>query len=166
MNPMEIAVTAFVGIVASVVTAYITYRFTVKRERRSHERNIAAKLADIPSTLDSATRIMAIQFAEGVLVVKRLNENDRQRVFLPAGSRVTIGRNKGNHIVVDHPTISRTHMSVRSTEGRSFVEPLGATRPIKVNDSVVSKPRRLLNGDVITFDGVEDVSLVYVEMTR
>ena len=64
MNPMEITVTALVGIVASVVTAYVTYRFTVKRERRSHERNIAAKLAEIPSTLDSATRIMAIQFAE------------------------------------------------------------------------------------------------------
>jgi pSer/pThr/pTyr-binding forkhead associated (FHA) protein len=163
---MDIVLTAIVGLIASVMTAYVTYRLTTRQEKRRHERDIAVRLAEIPSTRDDATRIMAVQFAEGVLVIEREGESDRHRVFLPAGSRVTLGRGQENHIVIDKPSVSRTHAAFRSSDGTTFVEPLGANTPIMVNGSEISKPKQLRQGDVITLSDVQDVSVTFVEITR
>jgi FHA domain-containing protein len=146
---MDIVLTAIVGLIASVMTAYVTYRLTTRQEKRRHERDIAVRLAEIPSTRDDATR-----------------ESDRHRVFLPAGSRVTLGRGQENHIVIDKPSVSRTHAAFRSSDGTTFVEPLGANTPIMVNGSEISKPKQLRQGDVITLSDVQDVSVTFVEITR
>ena len=47
MVPLGVIITAFVGLIASIFTAYITHRFTVKRERLRFKRNVALKLAEM-----------------------------------------------------------------------------------------------------------------------
>lgn len=106
MDISPILVTAVVGIAASIVTAVVTHALTRSQERRRHEREVTAKLAKLQSTQREHTMIMAVQYGHSCFIVERPEQDERDRVFLPMGSRITIGREKSNHIVLDHPNVS------------------------------------------------------------
>jgi pSer/pThr/pTyr-binding forkhead associated (FHA) protein len=165
MDITQIIVTAAVGIIVSAITAHITYRINARQERRWTEHEIAARIAAIPSVRDDATRIVAVQYAEGVLVIQRESGVGNDRVFLPTGSRVTMGSDIRNHIVVDYPRVSKTHASFRATNSDAFVEPLGSANPVVVSGRLVSGPTKLNSGDIVTIDGVSQFSIKYIGMT-
>jgi len=157
-------VTAFVGIVVSATTAYIAYRINIRKERRRIEHEVAAKIAAIPTVRAEETQIVAVQFAEGVLVVRQEDDVVNDRVFLPTGSRVTMGSDMSNHIIVDYPGVSKTHASFKAADSVAFVEPLGSVNSIAVNNRLISKSTKLRSGDMITINGVSQFSVQYVEM--
>jgi FHA domain-containing protein len=165
VDPTQILLTTAVGLSASIVTAYVTYTLNRRQERRRHEREIAAKLAEMPSTRDDATRIFAVQFANACLVLERSGEPDRDRIFLPAGSRITLGRASNNHIVVDDIALSRVHLAFRASGGEAFVEPLGGVHEVLLNGASTLKPMKLKNGDVISVSGAS-FTVTYLEMTH
>src|SRR4249920_697483 len=101
MDATQVLLTAGVGLAASLVTAWVTHVFTRKQERRKYERDVAAKLAELKSTEGSVTQIMATQYAQACLVVQREGEVERDRVFIPVGCRITLGRGPENHIVIN-----------------------------------------------------------------
>lgn len=72
---------------------------------------------------------------------------------MPMGSRITLGRDKANHIVLEDPSISRIHAAFKAQGDAAFVEPLSSTLGVAVNGSLVAEPRRLATGDVITLPG-------------
>jgi hypothetical protein len=79
MDILTIVITAAVGVIASAITAYITVRINAKKERKQFEQEIAKKMAEFRDPPDERTRIMALQFAEGLLIVERGNNSDRRR---------------------------------------------------------------------------------------
>jgi FHA domain len=153
MDSNQILLTAGVGLIASVVTALVTHTLTKAQERRKHEREVASQLAQMKSTERSETMIMAVQYGHSCFVVERSDEVEKDRVFLPMGSRITLGRDKSNHIVLEHPSISRMHAAFKAQGDAAFVEPLSPTFGVAVNGSLVEEPRRLATGDVITLPG-------------
>lgn len=153
MDSTQILVTAAVGLAASIVTALVTHALTRAQERRKHEREVASRLAQLKSAERSETMIMAVQYGHSCFVVERPDEEEKDRVFLPMGSRITVGRDKTNHIVLDHPSISRIHATFRAQGNAAFVEPLAPTSGVTVDGKLVAEPRRLSTGDIITFPG-------------
>lgn len=150
MDTRQVLLTAVVGLVASVVTAVVTHLLTRAQERRKHERDVAAKLAELKSTERSQTMIMAVQYGHSCFIVERPGQDERDRVFLPMGSRITLGRAPENHIVIEHPRVSRMHAAFRAQGDAAYLEPLAPTHGIQVNGQIVVQPRKLATGDVIT----------------
>ena len=162
MDLSDAIATAGIGIIASAVTAYITVRINAKQERKRFEREIASKMAEFRNPPDERTRIMAVQFAEGFLTVDRGSTSEREKIFLPSGCRVTLGRDRYNHIIVDDPAISRTHIAFRVSDSKVWLEPLAPTNPVRINDNLVSEVTRLNSGDKVSIDGVSEFSLTYI----
>lgn len=150
MDASQILLTAAVGLVASVITAGVTHVLTRSQERRKHEREVAAKLAEINSTDSARTTIMAVQYGHSCFIIERPDQEERDRVFLPMGSRITLGRDAANHIALNHPGVSKTHAALRAQGDAAYVEPLAPTNGLEVNSQPVDKPRKLATGDVIT----------------
>ncbi|MGE5617616.1 MAG: FHA domain-containing protein [Candidatus Woesearchaeota archaeon] len=153
MDWPQVLITAAVGLVASLVTALVTHSLTRSQERRRHERDVASKLAELKSTERSQTMVMAVQYGHSCFIVERPDQEERDRVFLPMGSRITMGRDPSNHITLDHAGVSRMHAAFRAQGDAAFLEPLAPTMGIKVNDRLVDQPRKLETGDVITVPG-------------
>jgi len=153
MDTPQILLTALVGVAASVVTAVVTHALTRSQERRKHEREVTAKLAELNSTERSQTMIMAVQYGHSCFIVERPEQEERDRVFLPMGSRITIGRDPSNHIALNHPNVSKMHATLRAQGDAAYIEPLSPTNGIEVNTHTVEQPRKLATGDVITVPG-------------
>ena len=153
MDVSQILVTASVGLVASIVTAVVTHLMTRAQERRKHERDVTAKLAEAKSTERSETMIMAVQYGHSCFIVVGPEQIERDRIFLPMGSRITLGSSPENHIRLTDPHVSKIHAAFRAQGTAAYAEPLGATNGLTVNDVMISQPRKLAVGDVIAIPG-------------
>ena len=161
MDSLNVVMTAAAGVVASAVTAYVTVRINSRQERKRFERELAAKLAEVRLPTDDVTHAIAVQFAEGVLTVERRGATERDRVFLPSGCRVTLGRDKTNHIVVDSPLVSQTHMGFVVRDSQVWLEAFG-TNPVKLNGHLVDRTStRLREGDTVTIADPPEVSITF-----
>ena len=84
---------------------------------------------------------------------------------LPGGVRVTlyhweniIGRGKSADILINYPTVSRTHAAlIRKDSGQWSIYDLGSSTGVTVNSAEVTEPKSLFAGDVITVGGVDMV---------
>ena len=65
----------------------------------------------------------------------------------------TIGREEGNHIVVDLDNVSRRHARIIRKQGRMFVQDLGSTNGTYLNDQEVTQETPLRSGDLIKVGG-------------
>ncbi len=89
---------------------------------------------------------------------------------LPNGARIQlnhweniIGRSKSSDVLMDYPTMSRTHAAlIRDNQGRWQIFDLGSKGGIKVNGKHVEGSAGVKNGDLISLGGVE---LVLIAMT-
>lgn len=164
MELSQVAVNAVVSALTAVVVALVTHLLTRAQDRKKyehemaeklaeHERDVAAKVAAVNSFEPGETQIMALQFAVGCFIVEIPGEGERERVFLPLGSRITLGHAPTNHIKIDDPNISRTHAAFRALLDKVFVEPLDPNGRLEVNGRVVCGPHRLATGDIITVPG-------------
>jgi len=149
----QILVTGGVGIAASLITAVLTHALTRSQERRKYEREVAAKLAELKSTERSVTKVMAVQYGHSCFIVEGPSDQERERIFLPLGSRITLGSAEDNHIRLVDKRVSRMHATFRAQGAAAYAEPLGAGHGLAVNGEVVRKPRKLGVGDVITVPG-------------
>ena len=164
MDLAQILLTAGVGLVASLVTAVVTHALTRSQERRKYERDVAAKLAQLKSSERSETKIMAVQYGHSCFVVEGPTEQDRDRIFLPMGSRITLGSAPDNHIRLAHESVSRMHAAFRAQGASAFAEPLGAAQGLAVNGELIGKPRKLSVGDIITVPG-SPYKIVFVPLS-
>lgn len=165
MELAQILVTAGVGLAASLATAVVTHALTRSQERRKYEREVAAKLAELKSTERSETKIMAVQYGQSCFVVQGPTEQERDRVFLPMGSRITLGSAPDNHIRLADERVSRMHATFRAQGNAAYVEPLGAAQGLAVNGEVITKPRKLRVGDIITVPGAP-YKITFVPLTN
>jgi diguanylate cyclase (GGDEF)-like protein len=65
----------------------------------------------------------------------------------------TIGREEGNHVVVDLDNVSRRHARILCKQGRMFVEDRKSTNGTYLNDQEVTQATALRSGDLIKVGG-------------
>ncbi len=82
-----------------------------------------------------------------------------QSVFALGRGILQIGRRKDNHIVIEHPTISRNHAQIRFIRDQYIIFDLNSTSGTYVN-GIKIRQAALQPGDVITLAGF---SLIYIE---
>jgi FHA domain len=166
MDLPQILLTAAIGLLASLVTAVVTHTLTKSRERQKyelareqdlhrHQREVAAGLAELNSYDPNVTQVFATQHAAACLIVERTKDQERERFFLPVGSRLTFGRSPQNNIQIEEPLLSKTHGAFSSRGSECFIEPLGGAPPLSINSNVIAKPEKLSVGDVITVGHAE-----------
>lgn len=71
------------------------------------------------------------------------------------GAATTIGRERGNDLVVDEETVSSHHARLLVRGGRWWIEDLGSTNGTLVNEAHVSGSRQLRPGDIIQVGRVQ-----------
>ena len=165
MSDSQIVITAAVGLFASIVTAVVTHLLTRAQDRRKYEREVTAKLAALNSTMRSNTMVMAVQYGHSCFIVEGPTPEQRDRVFLPIGSRITLGSAAENHIVIVDEHVSVMHATFRADGDVAWAESLGAANGIAVNGTVTHKPRKLAVGDVVTIPGAPH-RITFVPLVR
>lgn len=83
---------------------------------------------------------------------------DEQSIPLERGM-FQIGRRKDNHLVIEHPTISRSHAQIRKIDGHYVIFDLNSTSGTFLN-GIKIRQASLNPGDVITLAGF---SLIFIE---
>ena len=152
MDASRIIITAAVGLFATLVTALVTHVLTRRQEQRKHERDVAAKLSELKSTESQVTQIMATQYAHACLILDHPENTERDRIFLPVGCRITMGRGKENHIVINDLVLSSMHAAFLAKGNLTYVEPLAPTNGLTLNGVGIDGPRKLSNGDVLSVE--------------
>lgn len=163
MDAPQIVLTAGVGLAVSLVTAWVTHVLTRRQERHKYEREVASKLAELRSTESGVTQTMATQYAQACLIVQREGETERDRVFIPVGCRITLGRGPENHIVIDDRRVSKQHLAFRALGTTTYLEPLSPTNGLALNGNELTEPKKLKHGDVITVPG-SSFSVAFVSL--
>ena len=71
------------------------------------------------------------------------------------GPLVTIGRSPGNHIRIQHASVSRQHAEIARRAGQWFLRDVGSRNGTCVNGAAVNVPARLQPGDTVHIGSVE-----------
>jgi pSer/pThr/pTyr-binding forkhead associated (FHA) protein len=146
-----VVVSAIVGILTSAVTAYITTLLRMREERAKWDRDLALKYAQARSENRGAADSMASQFAVGFLLVEHPN-GSRDKVFIPEGGRITIGRDSSrSQVVLSDPSVSAIAAMIETEGSLVFVQDLYTRNGTFLNGTRLQTESRskLKSGDVI-----------------
>lgn len=147
MSVTEALLTTGLAVVASVITAFVTARLQAASELRKWTRDIRLSYAQAANADGEEARRIAAQFAIGF--VKILDTEERERYFIPANIRITLGRMPGNDIIVNDQMLSSKHCAFASDDRAVYIEDLGSTNRTLVNDAPVAGRVMLADADII-----------------
>lgn len=86
------------------------------------------------------------------LLISVNNADERHMPIV--GESTLVGRDPENQIVVDHPTVSRRHVEISSSEAGWFVKDLGSRNGTTLNgEKLDSTPKKLSHGSEIRLGG-------------
>jgi pSer/pThr/pTyr-binding forkhead associated (FHA) protein len=139
--------TTGLAVAASVVTAMVTARLQASAELRKWQREIRLSYVEAASIDVDKARRVATQFAVGF--IKSLDTDERERYFIPANVRITVGRAPENDIAINDTLLSWRHCSFVSEKAVVYLEDLGSTNRTIVNDEPVNGRRILVDKDII-----------------
>jgi pSer/pThr/pTyr-binding forkhead associated (FHA) protein len=149
VNLKIVIVSAIVGVVASLVTAYFTTRFRMKEEKEKWRRELPVKFAAAQTTDNLHTQKLAVQFATAFLI-KNPETEEREKIFIPPNCRLIVGRAQDSHICIDDPRISRYQCAFVADDVDVYVEDLHSQNSGTINGVVFKGKQRLKAGDIIT----------------
>jgi len=147
-----ILVGAGAGAVASILTAYATYRLTARQDQRKWRAELAEKYALLTADQPRAAQALARQFAVGVLIMERGDAALREKVFIAPYTRMRAGRAEDNEIVLPTPKASGHHFAISADGETAYVEDLGSANGTWLNNSQVHGRTPLRAGDLIRVD--------------
>jgi hypothetical protein len=133
MDIGTILVSALVSVVSSSITAYVTFRFSLRQERVKWERALSEKIVQLQTeNTEHATRLLR-QYASGYLVVTSPGTPKREKVFLPATGRLAIGTSPDNDVVLQDRAASRHHAVIEVNDRGTSLTDLHTTVGTFVN---------------------------------
>ncbi len=148
MNIENILISAAVGTIFGIITAYITTRIKVRAEKEKWDREFSVKYAEIHSQDRNHAQNLARQFAIGVLIVEHDDRSKRERIFVPPHCRLVAGRSNENEIFTDDST-SRKHTAFSSDAENVYVEDLGSHNATFLNDQRIQESCKLKSDDKV-----------------
>ena len=146
---MTVLVSAGVGIVASVLTAYVTAHLAARQEMQRWRKELAEKYAALAADRPAQAQALARQFAIGVLILETGRPEEREKIFVAPHTRITAGCSDKNEMVLPFPTVSRYHFAVSADDKFVYIEDLGSANGVSLNNSRVAGRATLKNGDII-----------------
>ncbi len=147
MDMTTVLVSAIVGFVTSIITAYVTSRLSIRQERIKWQREFAIKLAEAKSQDANLAKSLASEFSVGFLVVEV--DGIRQKVPIPFSGDVRVGRHRLNDLVLNDPAISREHALFRAKDSSVYLFDRGTMTGVYVNSKRVEDSVKLKSGDII-----------------
>jgi pSer/pThr/pTyr-binding forkhead associated (FHA) protein len=138
-----ILVTAGVGLVASVVTAYVTAHLTARQAMQRWHTELAAKYAELVADYPTKAQALARQFAIGVLIFENGNPEDREKYFIAPHTRMTAGRAPDNEIVLPGLWPARRHFAISADDKNVYVEDLGSANGTNVSRNSADGARNI-----------------------
>ena len=126
-NPLLLAV-----VVVAALLALGAFGFLLRRGRRTPAGVVASPVAPVPMPTDGNQLQLVVGGA----------------CFPLVGSGIVVGRDPRAHIVIDDPTVSRSHIRLDVHGEEVWVEDLGSANGTLVNGAPVTR-RRLQPGDVL-----------------
>jgi hypothetical protein len=158
-----VLISAIAGVVTSAATAYLTTRLKMKEERKKWDRDLELKYAEAVAADRGMAESLARQFAVG-FVVFRGSEGRGNRVFVPRGGKLRIGRDPSCEIVVDDASISREAALIEARDSSVFLVDLFHTNGCFLNGVRLEGGSRskLSSGDVITVG--RNIDLIFQAM--
>jgi len=139
----------------AAATSYLTVRIQARHELHKWRDEFALRYADATATDVGRAQALARQFAIGVLVVELGGVDGREKVFVPPRCRLIAGRDPGNEIVIEHPSVSRRHTAIEADDSRVYVQDLGSENGTFLNGSRISGRVPLAPGDVVTVGTID-----------
>jgi hypothetical protein len=148
---------ALASVIASLVGALVA-AFVARHQARSaairemHDRQSDLSLDISKLLLDpDKARAAARRFAVAVVKVIKSSEINKKGLvlFIPHNSRVTIGREDTNDIVLDDDEVSRFHCGIVADGKDAFLEDYCSTNGVELNGSRIQSGQtvRLSDGD-------------------
>jgi hypothetical protein len=150
------AIATVIGAMASAIVALIVAFRTAMREAKRRQSEISL---DVTKLLLDPEKSAAASRRFAVAVVKVVDGWELSKkglvLFIPINSRVTIGRDERNDVVLDVDDVSRFHCGLVSEGKRVFIEDYCSTNGVRVNGAPVPRGGgvRLRNADEIDICG-------------
>ena len=157
MDIKTVIVSGIVGITTSAITAYLTARLKMREERKKWDREFALKYAETASANRGAAEELARQFAVGFFVVRQ-PDGERNKVFIPRGRTIIIGRSESNAVVLRDSRVSREAAMVMSDGESVFVMGLGSSKVVFLNNNPVDGRSKLKTDDIVS---IGDSKLIF-----
>ena len=85
-----------------------------------------------------------------------VNQATRDKIYL-THNETLLGRSPGSDIVLNYPTVSRTHAVIACRDGDWRVTDTHSKTGVEVNGRLIDKSAPLKNGDLIALGGVSFV---------
>jgi predicted component of type VI protein secretion system len=85
-------------------------------------------------------------------------DSERQYELELRPGTFSLGRDDGNNIVIEEPSISGLHSAISCDDGVWYIEDRASTNGVSVNGAAVRQRRRLRNGDQISLGNVHMVA--------
>lgn len=149
MNLATILISAGAGAVASILVAYVTAHLTARQDLRHWRAEIAEKYATFLTEQPEKAQALARQLAIGVLITEWGDAARRDKVFVAPHTRMTAGRDPLSELVLDTAAASWRHFSISADSNNVYVEDLGSTNGVFLNDCRVQGRSILKDGDIL-----------------
>lgn len=106
-------------------------------------------------TEDAVLRIGSMENPEKMvlLTLNYMAEDEELEKYVVSGNQIRIGRTSGNHIVLDHPSVSRSHCVLEYTQQGTILYDNKSANGVLVNGQIVTGSRKLCDKDVIQILG-------------
>lgn len=150
VNVETILISAIVGVVTSLITAYFTTRFKIREEREKWQREFSLRFLETQESNISLANKMSIQFAIGFVKYRNPEAEEPSKIFLRPYSRTVIGRGVDCEISLPFDRqLSRFHSAFESDGENVFLVHLGATNGTYLNGIRIEERCRLKTDDIV-----------------
>jgi pSer/pThr/pTyr-binding forkhead associated (FHA) protein len=159
---MQLIAPAIVAGLFGCASALVTSRLLAANERKKFERELLARQAEwersfamqyaqLAATNTPEAAAVRQQFAHAYLLL----EDHSERFFIPASTRMVIGRVPQCDIVIDDEMASRTHAAIEGDDGDYWLTDLRSRAGTRLNGQPVCARSRLSDGDQLEFGGTK-----------
>jgi PAS domain S-box-containing protein/putative nucleotidyltransferase with HDIG domain len=161
----EISLEARILAVADVVEAMGSHRpyrpalgFGKALDEVSHKKGILYDKDAVEACLRVFTEKAFQMERDGLPASTRfylvIQQGLRESEFFPLNDRITVGREKANHIILADERVSRLHAVIDPVEEHAFIEDMGSRNGTWLNGKRIHERTRLAHGDTIKIGGV------------
>lgn len=91
--------------------------------------------------------------------IKLINRKDslpfKINEYYPINNILTLGRQRGNHVVISDPYVSKKHLKIVEDEKEYYLEDLNSSNGTFLNGEKIKDAVRIYNGDRIRIGNIE-----------
>ncbi len=143
-------ISTVVGVISSIITAYVTAKLKFNQELKKWNRDFGIKYAEVKAENLEHAEFLSAQYALGYLKIFRKDEAETEKIFIPANCNLVAGRGRGDDIFLGNvPYISRKHLLFRADSTKVVVSTLGTHGAILVRNN---EETQLFHGESVLQD--------------